>query len=106
VNPTRPSSISTLRMPAVSAEPREPEEVAGVLDALVRARLAELGYYVLRVRSDDGGQTVIADARWQGSARRVQLTASPAGGLRIDEIGIGPVAAASPGFRAPERPEP
>ncbi len=102
---TRPSSISTLRMPAVRPEMREPETVGGVLDALVRGRLAELGYYVLRVRSDDGGQTVIADCRWQGEARRVQIAASPTGSLRVDEIGHGPVAAASPGFRAPERPE-
>ena len=102
---TRRSSISTLRMPAARPEPREPELVGGVLDALVRARLAELGYYVLRVRTDDGGQTVIADARWQGAARRVLLTANPAGGLRVDEVGHGPIASASPGFRAPERPD-
>ncbi len=92
-------------MPAVRPEPREPETIGGVLDALVRARLAELGYYVLRVRTDDGGQTVIADCRWQGAARRVELTASPAGALRVDEIGHGPVATASPGYRPPERPD-
>jgi hypothetical protein len=82
----RPSSISTLRLPAAAVPKGRPEDEVPttLLEALARNIATAEGHHVLRTKA--GARGVVLDCYLEGELYRMRVWVNPAGETKLTKL--------------------